>query len=478
MIKNILLVEPKSPDFNIFSLFKIPRLGVAILGTLAEKAGYNVKIVYGEAVALKQEHILWADLVGFSMITSTAPEGYRLARMVRALDEKHGVNRPIVFGGVHVTFKPEEALLEGDYVFRGEADKTFVPFLEQLNNGGDVTDIPGISFRRGEQIVHNPLPEERTSMEEVPTPNWSLFLDYTPTIGIAMTSRGCPYDCSFCSVTPMFGKRYRKRPIDLIIEDLASVKTKSVFFYDDHFTADKKRTKELLRRIIEERGKRHHVQTFSAQVRSDIAKDSELLDLMAEAGFKTLFIGLESVNPESLKLYNKAQKVEDIIYSIEEIHKRKMKIHGMFVFGSDADKMETFTETVRFAKKSAIETVQFLILTPLPGSRHYEALEQEKRILSSDWSRYDAFNAVYLPKNLSPYELQKGMLRAMKRFYSPLNMLRWLLRGKTGVFVFQMYGYITLRLWIWNNRRALKRMKRDSREIFLPEIMRAPCLHS
>ncbi len=478
MIKNILLVEPKSPDFNIFSLFKIPRLGVAVLGTLAKNAGYNVKIVYSEAVALKQEHILWADLVGFSMITSTAPEGYRLARMVKALDKKHGGNRPIVFGGVHVTFKPEEALEEGDYVFRGEADMTFVPFLDQLNNGGDVSAIPGVSFYSGERIVHNPLPEERTSMEEVPSPDWSLFVDYTPTLGIAMTSRGCPYDCSFCSVTPMFGRKYRMRPIDLIIEDLASVETNNVFFYDDHFTADKKRTKELLHRIIEERGKRHHVRTFSAQVRSDIAKDPELLDLMAEAGFKTLFIGLESVNPESLKLYNKAQNVEDIIYSIKEIHKRKMRIHGMFVFGSDADKMETFSETVRFAKKSEIETVQFLILTPLPGSKHYAALEREKRILSSDWSRYDAFNAVYLPKNLSPYELQKGMLRAMKRFYSPLSIIRWLLRGKTAVVLFQLYGYITLRLWIWNNGRVLKKMKRDSKEIFLPEVMQAPCLHS
>jgi radical SAM superfamily enzyme YgiQ (UPF0313 family) len=147
----------------------------------------------------------------------------------------------------------------------------------------------------------------------------------------------------------------------------------------------------------------------------------------------------------------------------------------MFVFGSDADTRETFEETVRFARRARLETVQFLILTPLPGSRQYQSFASENRILSHEWSRYDAFNAVYLPKKLSPYELQHGMLAAMKKFYSLPSILSWLLRGRPLVFAFQLYGFVTLRLWILHNRRRLRGLKRESREIFLPEMMQASC---
>ncbi len=475
MVRNILLVEPKSPDFNIFTLYKIPRLGIVMLGTLAKNAGYNVKLVYCEATALNREHIEWADVVGFSLTTSTAPEGYRLAKMVRALNAGQGVYRPVVFGGVHATFRPEEALSEGDYVFRGEADETFIPFLDALNGKASVEELAGLTYRSDHGIVHNPIAEKKPDMDKVPSPNWSLFESYKLTIGVSMTSRGCPYDCSFCSVTPMFGKRYRMRSIDKIMEDLGKSEKHFIFFYDDHFTADRKRAKALLRRIIEEYGTTHHVKHFSAQVRSDIAKDSELLDLMRRAGFTTLFIGFESINPETLELYNKKQNVEDIMKSIDEIHKRKMKIHGMFVFGSDADTNETFRQTVAFAKKVRLETVQFLILTPLPGSHQYHTFEAENRILSDDWSKYDAFNAVYLPKKITPYELQNGMLSAMKKFYSSGNIFSWIVRGRFTVAAIQLYGYITLRLWIANNKKLLKRLRNDSREIFLPEFMKTSC---
>jgi len=135
-VKNILLVEPKAADFNIYSAFKIPRMGLAVIGTAARTAGYNVKIIYQEAVKLTKEHIMWADLVGFSILTSTAEEGYRLARIVRSIDHLKKERTIIVFGGVHATFEPEEALLSGDYVLRGEADQSFVPFLNTVFSTG------------------------------------------------------------------------------------------------------------------------------------------------------------------------------------------------------------------------------------------------------------------------------------------------------------------------------------------------------
>ena len=155
--RKVLLIEPKSPDVNIYSKFKMPRMGLAILGTLARQAGYQVRIVYQETVEVTSEHIMWADVVGFSLTTSTSEEGYRLAEIVRSMDAYRERPAVIVFGGVHPTFRPEEALVHGDYVFRGEADTAFVPFLDALNEGGDgdMDGIPGLSRRVGEEVAHN-----------------------------------------------------------------------------------------------------------------------------------------------------------------------------------------------------------------------------------------------------------------------------------------------------------------------------------
>ncbi|MBN1697351.1 MAG: B12-binding domain-containing radical SAM protein [Spirochaetales bacterium] len=474
-VGNVLLVEPKSPDFNIYTMFKIPRMGLAILGTLARNAGYNVKIIYQETTPLTYDLIMWADMIGFSIITSTAPEGYRLAHSTRILNKQRNKNIPILFGGVHATFKPEEALQYGDFVFRGEAENTFVPFLDAFNRGDDITGIPGLSRKENGRFIHNPVVTERVDMNDVPTPDWSLFVNYKPIIGIAMTSRGCPYDCSFCSVTAMLGRRYRTRSDDLIIQDLSATSSKHVFFYDDNFTADRKRTKRLLRRIIMERGITHHIRDFSAQVRVDVSKDPELLDLMKEAGFKTFYIGFESVNQKTLELYKKGQTLNESIESIREIHQRGIQIHGMFVFGSDADGKETFRETLAFVKQNKIETVQFLIITPLPGTDHYRKLDNEGRILCYEWERYDAFNTVFLPKKMSPYHLQIWTIQYMKRFYSIRRMLKNLFRGRIWLACLYAYGWFTLYLWSRNNRKKLRKLLEDSRKLFVPEIMQAPC---
>ena len=466
MIKNILLIESKSPDFNIYSMYKLPRIGLVILGTLAKQAGYNVRILYQEINELRREHILWADLVGFSILTATAPEGFRLARQVQSLDSEKDVPTPIVFGGVHATFCSEECLNSCDYVIRGEAEKSFVPFLDALNGTGDLAEIRGLCRNVNGEVVENPGYEQRTDMNLLPVPDWTLVENYRPRIGAIMTSRGCPYDCSFCSVTAMLGRKYRMRSVDNVMKDLAAMNTKGVFFYDDHFTANRKRTKELLNRIISERGLTHNIKRFSAQVRADIANDPELLDLMQIAGFKTLYIGFESVNPETLALYNKKQTVKDIKRSIEEIHKRKIRIHGMFVFGSDADTLETFKTTMRFSVAASLESVQFLILTPFPGTRQYDQFCSEKRILSTDWSEYDAFNTVFKPKNMTPYQLQKGMLESMRKFYSILRTLKWLIKGGFTVAGIRLYGLITLSLWKLVNRKKLRFMNRNSRLLY------------
>jgi radical SAM superfamily enzyme YgiQ (UPF0313 family) len=463
---NILLIEAKSPDLNIYSKFKMPRIGAALLGTLAERAGHAVRIIYQEEVPVTAEQLLWANIIGFSATTSTVEEAYRLSRIARETARQAGTRPPLIlFGGVHPSFAPEEALEYADYVFRGEADTTFVPFLEALQRGERVEETPGLSWKdRQGAFRHNDL-AERSDMDALPVPNWSLFEGFTPGISGVMGSRGCPHDCSFCSVTAMLGRKYRMRSVERVMEDLAAVPSRHVFFYDDHFAAHPKRTEALLERIIAERGSTHRVRDFSAQVRVEIANYPRLLDLMKEAGFSTLYIGFESVDAETLELYNKKQNLQQITDSIREIRKRGMWIHGMFVFGSDADCEETFARTVRFARQNRIDSVQFLILTPFPGTKLYHQLRSEERLLTDSWSRYDGFNAVHLPRRLTPYRLQYGNLRAMRRFYSWPRIVKDGLALRPKHALIRLYGRTTLDRWARHNRTVFGRLRDEEQQL-------------
>ncbi len=163
---------------------------------------------------------------------------------------------------------------------------------------------------------------------------------------------------------------------------------------------------------------------WSAQVRCDAAADPELLDLMSKAGCYYVYIGLESVSPTVLKCFDKRQSVEQMVHAIGAFHDRGIRIHGMFIFGADHDTRSTFHETVRFAKTHHIESAQFMILVPLPGTPVFEEMDRSGRLLVRDWSLYDAHHVVFQPKNMSTFELQRETLRVFCRFYSLGPVLR------------------------------------------------------
>jgi radical SAM superfamily enzyme YgiQ (UPF0313 family) len=340
---------------------------------------------------------------------------------------------PVFMGGPHVSFMPEEALEHCDFVLRGESDDCIVDFIKALEKEEGFEDIPGLSYKRDGNIVHNRAVSFCKDLDKLPCPDFSIVsgletnghkkLPITP----VMTSRGCPYDCNFCSVTSMFGHRFRWRSKEKVLEELKANRDQGgnwVFFYDDIFNANRKRTKELLHAMIEN----GLTQPWTAQVRVEVADDPELIKLMRRANCHTLYIGLESINPETLKVYNKKQSLEDIKRCIKTLHKNRIRIHGMFVFGSDEDTTDTIHETVRFAKKNNLETIQFLILTPLPGTKQYHDFEREGRIISHDWSLYDAHHVVFEPKRMSYYELQSETMRATRQFYSMGQIVRRALR--------------------------------------------------
>ena len=454
----IVFIEPKPPDFHIFSRYRLPRLGTLILGTILKQAGYQVEVMAEVVEKLDFKKLLSADLVGISSITSTATRAYALA------DELKQAGKTVIFGGPHPSFLPEEALSHGDFVLRGEAEKNILLLLRAIEEKTGLEEVPGLSFRVGDRIFHNPSqPELCPEMDEIPFPDFSLLHGKLGPVKPVMTSRGCPYDCSFCAVTELFGRKYRFRNAEKVLEDLAQLNLKKgdvVFFYDDNFVANPSHSKRLLKLMIENK----ITPPWTAQVRADASKDEELLELMKKSGCYFVYIGLESINPETLKSYKKKITLEEIEFAISRFHKYGIRIHGMFVFGADTDTLETIQETVNFAIKNRIDTVQFMILTPIPGTRFYQEMESQDRLLTKDWSLYDGHHVVFRPKQFSPYQLQKETIRAMMKFYSFSEVLRLFFRFDFISFLYRSYGHRLIRRWLREkiNKKYFKLMKEVS----------------
>ncbi|ACB84264.1 B12-binding domain-containing radical SAM protein [Natranaerobius thermophilus] len=440
----ITLIEPKSPGVHVFNKVKLPRLGLPIMATILKQKGYDVEVQAEEIRSLNFDRIYNSDLVGLSTITSTAPRAYHLADKI-----KNQVDIPIVIGGSHVTFYPEEALSHADFCVMGEGEKSFLELVEfidtQKDSGKKPENIPGLAyFNENKELIKNSLPDPVTH-NDLPFPDLSLIAGSEKMNILPMeTSRGCPFGCKFCSVIKMFGKKYRFKHIDKVADELARLSPAKIFFYDDNFAADRERTYQLMKKIISRRD--INIQ-WGAQVRADIYKDPELLDIMKEAGGRMLHIGFESVNQSTLEEYNKSLSIDETKQAIKTIKDKGFHIHGMFVIGSDHDDVRTAHETVNFALKHKIDTIQLLILVPIPGSEQFHELASQNRLLPSSWEYYDGHHVVHRPENISPYELQYQVMKEMTRFYSFKKCLELAAKFKFINLYFRFYGFRTLRQW-------------------------------
>lgn len=449
----IVFIEPAAPNLHIFSQYPLPRLGTLILGTMMKQRGWEVQVFVEEVRKIDFKEIQSADLVGISTITSTAPRAYALADRIREM----GI--PVIMGGPHVTFLSEEALEHADFVIRGEGEKVFMTFIDAWERGSGYADVPNLSYRKGTNIIHNPRQVLAVELNTLPFTDFSLlkpekrYRQVFHTIPV-LTSRGCPFDCSFCSVTGMFGRHYRFRSTENVIEELRRYNRRRniIFFYDDNFAANRQHTKELLEAMIHEKFKFKWI----TQVRADVARNLELVRLMKKSGCHMLFIGFESINPKSLEAMNKKQTVEEIVNAVKVLRRHRIHIHGMFVYGFDEDDWRTVKETIKFAKKARLTSTQFLILTPLPGSEFFNKVASENRIQFRDWALYDAHHVVFKPARFSLFDLQRAQIFSHKKFYSLLEMLKKFIRGKWIDLGLAHYARNLNRLWQKRNKTFLK----------------------
>jgi len=452
----IRLIEPEPPGMHVYAKILLPRLGLPIIAATLKAQGHDVLIYSPQMAPIDWDDVHSADLVGLSSTTSTTTTAYEFADGLRA----RGI--PVVIGGSHVTFMADEALAHVDYVARGEGgEQIMLELIEALSGERELHDIDGLSFQRDGEAVHNPLRERCADLDTLPFPDLRLLvgsekLTTTP----IMTSWGCPFACNFCSVTAMFGRKYRFRSAESVIAEIKDKRPGRIFFYDDNMAADKKRLKKLLQMMIDN----GLVIPWSAQVRTDVVRDRELLELMRRSGCELVYLGLESVNQATLDGYEKAQTVDDIVEGIRLLHEYDIRSHGMFVLGADTDDVQTVRDTVTFAIKNRIDTVMLNILTPLPGTPQFEELDAAGRIFDKRWHLYDAHHVVFEPKLMTPYELQMEDLRAYMRFYSLRTWLRYIFALKfTKQLLFHWWGMVIIHNWRKDKRnkafiKALKRM--------------------
>jgi radical SAM superfamily enzyme YgiQ (UPF0313 family) len=443
---------------DVYSLFRYPARGVPLLEAVCHRAGYDDIVsldpqynrVPGRLDVDDWKRLASTDVLGLSVITRTANQSFELARRVRAINPRV----KILFGGPHPTALPEESLQFGDVVVTHEGDYTLPRVLERLqDNLGDpqLTDLPGVNYLgRDGEILRNPDRPYLTGEElsALPFPFYSDRVNRGITHNVVNTSRGCPYECEFCSVIENFGRGFRFLDDDAavaLIRHTIQLNGKPIFFGDDIFAANRARTTRLLERLLSEGVK---MPRWFAQVRVETAQDRALLRLMKRANCAMVFIGLESVNEETLRLFNKHSTLEKNRIAVAAFKEAGIRVHGMFVLGSDADTPETLRETLKFARESRLTTTQFFALTALPGPPLTRRLAEEKRIFAwGDWQLFDAQHAVVCSTRISPSELQAGIFRISRQFYSVSEALRHLIHGRWFDFAIRLQGsYLARRI--------------------------------
>jgi radical SAM superfamily enzyme YgiQ (UPF0313 family) len=342
-----------------------------------------------------------ATLAAITASTKTALRAYELADAYR----RHGVRT--VMGGIHPTALPEEALEHCDAVVVGEAEGLWPELVEDARRG---------ALRR--IYRHERLPD----FARPPRPRRELFGSrrYVP-IHTVQASRGCPFSCEFCSVSPFYGRAFRHRDVRDVVEEIEGLDGRWLMFADDNIVGRPERSRELFEAL-----RPLKIHWFGQASLHGIERDEEVRRIAA-SGCEALFIGFESVSREALRAAGKRQNdPARYLDTVRRLHDHGIAVWASFVFGLDEDDEGVFDRTLEFALRSGVLMALFAILTPYPGTPLYERLRSEGRLLDERWwlrARRDD-QPVFRPRRMSAEALHRGWQRTWREFYSVSSIAR------------------------------------------------------
>lgn len=399
---NLLLIAPSSGPWRHIgrrTLFngRTFRFSLLSLLSVAAQTPADVRI---RIVDEQIEDIPWdaeADLVGITNMTALAPRAYEIADAFSA----RGI--PVVLGGMHPTFMPEEALGHADAVVAGEVEGAWQRVLADARAGR----LAGVYRSEAPPDLRGlPLP-----------PRGLLDPKGYATVNAIQATRGCPHRCDFCAVTAFHENRFRKRPVEDVVREAASFDARGFIFVDDNLTADRRHARALCEGLAP-LGK-----LWVAQSTLQIAHDADLLAAMAAAGCIGVFVGLETFSESNLDSMNKRfNRVGEYREAVAAFHRAGIGVEAGVVFGFDHDRADVFEATLRALEEIEIDVIQASIFTPLPGTPQFDA--RAPRIFDRNWARYDFHHVVHQPSGMSAEALQAGHDWVTREFYRPWRIAR------------------------------------------------------
>jgi len=390
--RRLLLITASSPEIRRVRRSRVLNFQQVTMPYLAAYAPSHWTVLHVDEAVEPVDLEASADLVAITFHTPSAPHAYELAARFR----QRGVT--VALGGPHVTLLPDEAQAHADVIFIGEAEHTWPRFLAELEAGNH----------------QERYSSEPPSLDNAPMPRQDLFHRRDHAAGVLFATRGCVHRCDFCTLAVMYQSQVRHRPVEAVVREYASFRGKVVILWDDDIAGDIEYAKALFHALTP------HRKWWSSQASIQAASDDEFLELAARSGCKQLFIGLESVSQASVDEVSKAfNRVDGYARAVERIHAHGISVQAGIVFGFDNDTEAVFGETLDFLEATGVQNATFNILTPFPGTRLYERLDAEGRILTRDWSKYNGrMDVVFQPRQMSPEALLVGYRYANRRFYS------------------------------------------------------------
>jgi radical SAM superfamily enzyme YgiQ (UPF0313 family) len=392
-VRTLLLITATSPEIQVVRRARVLNFQQITMPYLAAFVPSHWTVRHVDEVVNSVNFDAQPDLVAITFHTPSAPHAYAMADRFR----RRGSS--VALGGPHVTLMPDEAQKHADVVFVGEVESTWPQFLKDFEEGMQAprycsVDIP--------------------TLEHAPMARKDLFHRRDCTGGGMFATRGCAYRCDFCTLAVMYRSQVRKRPVNAVAQEFGSFSGKVIILWDDNIASDINYAKELFRSLAP------HRKWWSSQASIHAAQDDEFLALAARSGCKQLFVGLESISQASVNEVRKGfNRVDQYAYAIERIHSHGIAVQAGIVFGFDNDTPAIFRDTLDFLEATGVQNATFNILTPFPGTRLYQRLEAEGRILTHDWNKYNGrADVVFQPLQMSVQELLAGYQYANTRFYS------------------------------------------------------------